>query len=189
MLRDRLGLTGAKGACEEGECGSCSVLLDGNLVCSCLVLAASATQSSVVTVEGSEEQPMCKPHLLSAAPSNAGSAHPVSSWPPQTFSNAHQNHRLMKSVRHLQEISVVVPGMDGSLKQCRRSLRNVVKVPRERSWYRESSVTVASASRRCAQMELRSLRVHTNSRPTFRPTTCSSARRFVRRTSTHESCR
>ena len=52
VLRDRLGLTGAKGACEEGECGSCSVLLDGNLVCSCLVLAASATQSSVVTVEG-----------------------------------------------------------------------------------------------------------------------------------------
>ena len=35
VLRDRLGLTGAKGACEEGECGSCSVLLDGNLVCSC----------------------------------------------------------------------------------------------------------------------------------------------------------
>lgn len=52
VLRDRLGLTGAKGACEEGECGSCSVLLDGNLVCSCLVLAASATQSSVLTVEG-----------------------------------------------------------------------------------------------------------------------------------------
>jgi len=52
VLRDRLGLTGAKGACEEGECGSCSVLLDGNLVCSCLVLAASATQSSVVTIEG-----------------------------------------------------------------------------------------------------------------------------------------
>lgn len=52
VLRDRLGLTGAKGACEEGECGSCSVLLDGNLVCSCLVLAASVIHSSVTTVEG-----------------------------------------------------------------------------------------------------------------------------------------
>ena len=52
VLRDRLGLTGAKGACEEGECGSCSVLLDGSLVCSCLVLAASVTNCSVVTVEG-----------------------------------------------------------------------------------------------------------------------------------------
>lgn len=52
VLRDRLGLTGAKGACEEGECGSCSILLDGNLVCSCLVLAASVTNCSVVTVEG-----------------------------------------------------------------------------------------------------------------------------------------
>ncbi|MGA0035615.1 MAG: (2Fe-2S)-binding protein [Ilumatobacteraceae bacterium] len=52
VLRDHIGLTGSKGACEEGECGSCSVLLDGNLVCSCLVLAASVTRSSIVTVEG-----------------------------------------------------------------------------------------------------------------------------------------
>jgi aerobic carbon-monoxide dehydrogenase small subunit len=52
VLRDHIGMTGSKGACEEGECGSCSVLLDGNLVCSCLVLAASVTQSSIVTIEG-----------------------------------------------------------------------------------------------------------------------------------------
>ena len=52
VLRDHIGLTGSKRACEEGECGSCSVLLDGNLVCSCLVLAASVTRSSIVTVEG-----------------------------------------------------------------------------------------------------------------------------------------
>ena len=42
VLRERLGLLGAKGACEQGECGSCSVLVDGDLVCSCLVLAAGA---------------------------------------------------------------------------------------------------------------------------------------------------
>ena len=55
MLRERLGLVGAKGACEEGECGSCSVLVDGQLVCSCLVLAASAVDQPVVTVEGLAE--------------------------------------------------------------------------------------------------------------------------------------
>jgi carbon-monoxide dehydrogenase small subunit len=51
-LRERLGLPGSKNACEQGECGSCSVLLDGTLVCSCLVLAAQADGHEIVTVEG-----------------------------------------------------------------------------------------------------------------------------------------
>jgi aerobic carbon-monoxide dehydrogenase small subunit len=51
-LRDRLDLPGSKNACEQGECGSCSVILDGELVCSCLVLAAQADGHEVVTVEG-----------------------------------------------------------------------------------------------------------------------------------------
>jgi aerobic carbon-monoxide dehydrogenase small subunit len=51
-LRDRLELPGSKNACEQGECGSCSVLLDGELVCACLVLAAQADGHEVVTVEG-----------------------------------------------------------------------------------------------------------------------------------------
>jgi carbon-monoxide dehydrogenase small subunit len=51
-LRDRLDLPGSKNACEQGECGSCSVLLDGELVCACLVLAAQADAHDVVTVEG-----------------------------------------------------------------------------------------------------------------------------------------
>jgi carbon-monoxide dehydrogenase small subunit len=51
VLRERLGLPGAKNACEQGECGSCSVLLDGVLVCSCLVMAAGAVGSEIVTVE------------------------------------------------------------------------------------------------------------------------------------------
>jgi aerobic carbon-monoxide dehydrogenase small subunit len=54
-LRERLGLPGSKNACEQGECGSCSVLLDGSLVCACLVLAAQADGHQVVTVEGVEE--------------------------------------------------------------------------------------------------------------------------------------
>ena len=52
VLRERLGLMAAKGACEQGECGSCSVLVGGRLVCSCLVLAASAVGEPIVTVEG-----------------------------------------------------------------------------------------------------------------------------------------
>jgi aerobic carbon-monoxide dehydrogenase small subunit len=52
VLRERLGLPGSKNACEQGECGSCSVLLDGKLVCACLVLAAQADGHDVVTVEG-----------------------------------------------------------------------------------------------------------------------------------------
>jgi aerobic carbon-monoxide dehydrogenase small subunit len=51
-LRERLGFPGSKNACEQGECGSCSVLLDGKLVCACLVLAAQAVGHEVVTVEG-----------------------------------------------------------------------------------------------------------------------------------------
>jgi len=51
VLRERLGLPGAKNACEQGECGSCSVLVDGRLVCSCLVLAATAVGTEVTTVE------------------------------------------------------------------------------------------------------------------------------------------
>jgi aerobic carbon-monoxide dehydrogenase small subunit len=52
VLRERLGLPGSKNACEQGECGSCSVYLDGTLVCSCLVLAAQAEGREVTTVEG-----------------------------------------------------------------------------------------------------------------------------------------
>jgi carbon-monoxide dehydrogenase small subunit len=54
-LREHLDLPGSKNACEQGECGSCSVYLDGTLVCSCLVLAAQAEGREVVTVEGIAE--------------------------------------------------------------------------------------------------------------------------------------
>jgi carbon-monoxide dehydrogenase small subunit len=52
LLRERLSLPGSKNACEQGECGSCSVYLDGVLVCACLVLAGQAGGRDVVTVEG-----------------------------------------------------------------------------------------------------------------------------------------
>lgn len=57
-LRDRLGLPGSKNACEQGECGSCSVILDGELVCSCLVMAADADGSEVRTIEGISDDGM-----------------------------------------------------------------------------------------------------------------------------------
>ena len=52
VLRERLGLPGSKGACEQGECGSCTVIMDGQAVCSCLVMAATAIDSEITTVEG-----------------------------------------------------------------------------------------------------------------------------------------
>lgn len=52
VLRERLGLPGSKNACEQGECGSCTVRLDGDLVCSCLVAAGQAEGAEVRTVEG-----------------------------------------------------------------------------------------------------------------------------------------
>ena len=52
MLREHLGLYGSKNACEQGECGSCSVYLGGTLVCACLVLAGQAQGQEIITVEG-----------------------------------------------------------------------------------------------------------------------------------------
>lgn len=55
VLRDRLGLTGVKEGCSTGDCGACSVALDGRLVCSCLVLGAEAEGREIATVEGMAE--------------------------------------------------------------------------------------------------------------------------------------
>jgi carbon-monoxide dehydrogenase small subunit len=52
VLRERLGLPGSKSGCEQGECGSCSVVVDGTLVCACLVLAAAAVGTEITTIEG-----------------------------------------------------------------------------------------------------------------------------------------
>jgi aerobic carbon-monoxide dehydrogenase small subunit len=52
VLRERMELPGSKNACEQGECGSCSVYLDGQLVCACLVLGGQANSREIVTVEG-----------------------------------------------------------------------------------------------------------------------------------------
>ena len=61
MLREDMGLPGSKNACEQGECGSCSVWLDGELVCACLVLAAQAHEREVRTVEGLADEDRLHP--------------------------------------------------------------------------------------------------------------------------------
>ena len=65
VLRERLGLYGAKDACLQGECGSCSVVLDGRLVCACLVMAADAEGAEVTTVEGLGDED--RPHPVQQA--------------------------------------------------------------------------------------------------------------------------
>jgi aerobic carbon-monoxide dehydrogenase small subunit len=61
VLRESLGLPGSKNACEQGECGSCSVILDGDLVCACLVLGAAVAGRSVQTVESLAEGEVLHP--------------------------------------------------------------------------------------------------------------------------------
>jgi carbon-monoxide dehydrogenase small subunit len=61
VLRNHLGLTGAKEGCGEGECGSCSILLDGMLVNSCLIPVAQASGASIVTIEGMAAHALMKP--------------------------------------------------------------------------------------------------------------------------------
>jgi carbon-monoxide dehydrogenase small subunit len=70
VLRERLGLPGSKNACEQGECGSCSIYLDGALVCACLVLAGQAEGREIVTVEGIAST--LAPHAVQVAFTEAG---------------------------------------------------------------------------------------------------------------------
>ena len=92
VLRERMGLPGSKNACEQGECGSCTVYLDGEPVCSCLVAAGQAIGREVTTVEGLADGrascTRCRRRSSSAAPSSAASARPASSSPRTTCSSA-----------------------------------------------------------------------------------------------------
>ncbi|GLH97562.1 (2Fe-2S)-binding protein [Phytohabitans aurantiacus] len=67
VLRERLGLPGSKNACEQGECGSCTVYMDGTPVCACLVAAGQAEGRDVVTVEGIADGPVQQAFLAAGA--------------------------------------------------------------------------------------------------------------------------
>ena len=85
FLRGQLRLTGTHAGCEQGVCGACTVLVDGEAVRSCLMLAVQADGADVTTVEGMSAPGRCqlfKPHSSVTEPSSAGSAHP-GSWPRQ----------------------------------------------------------------------------------------------------------
>ncbi len=66
VLRDRLGLTGAKAGCENGDCGACTVLLDGKPVKSCMVLAVEAEEGEITTIEGLSDTPVQRAFLEEA---------------------------------------------------------------------------------------------------------------------------
>ena len=68
VLRERLGLPGSKNACEQGECGSCSVFLDGELVCACLVLGAATEGRTVETVKRTVVHPAEEADALTGSP-------------------------------------------------------------------------------------------------------------------------
>ena len=79
-LRNRLGLTGSKEGCGSGDCGACSITLDGTLVCACLMLAAEAEGAEIGTIEGMAEGETLHPLNRTSSkwrPCNAVSAHPA----------------------------------------------------------------------------------------------------------------
>src|SRR3972149_3819418 len=116
-LRDRLGLPGSKNACERGECGSCSVLLDGVLVCSCLVLAAQADGHEIVTVEGLAD--------------GDGNLHPVQ----EAFAEAGggAGGRTTRSAKPSLEPSAAVPATRRSSTRCISRPRDETPCPLRRS--------------------------------------------------------
>ena len=123
VLRDRLGLTGAKEGCGTGDCGACSVTVDGRLVCSCLVLGAEAEGREIDTIEGMANgdklHPLQKKFLEHAA-LQCGICTPGLPGRRQGAARAEpQPDRRQKSASGWPAISAAAPVMTRSCARCR----------------------------------------------------------------------
>ena len=122
VLRERMGLPGSKNACEQGECGSCTVYLDHVPVCACLVAAGQAEGREIVTVEGAAAMatsctPCSRPSSRPAR-SSAASAPPGCSSPPTTCSSAASTRATRRSGRRWPETFVVARDTRRSSTRC-----------------------------------------------------------------------
>ena len=115
MLRNRLGLTSVKKGCEVGECGACTVIIDGETIDSCIYLAVWAEGKNIRTLEGLEKRrenlPGFRKHLLRKEPCSAVSVHRDLSCQQPYCWNAGKSSQEMPSVSIWREISAAVPDM------------------------------------------------------------------------------
>jgi aerobic carbon-monoxide dehydrogenase small subunit len=111
VLRHQLGLTGAKEGCGEGECGSCSVLMDGTLVNSCLVPVLQAHGANVVTIEGLAQEPQL--HALQQAFLECGGAQCGICTPGMILAACHLLNRNSQPTMH-----EIREGLAGNLCRC-----------------------------------------------------------------------
>ena len=111
MLRNRLGLTSVKKGCEVGECGACTVIIDGETIDSCIYLAVWAEGKNIRTLRKTANLPGFRKLLLRKAPSSADSAHQALLCLPQCFLSGARSLREMLSANIWQEIFAAVQGM------------------------------------------------------------------------------
>ena len=111
VLRNELGLTGTKEGCGEGECGSCSVLLDGMLVNSCLVPVAQTSGASIVTIEGMSAHDLIKP--LQEAFLECGGAQCGICTPGMILAAVHQLEKTPEPA-----LAEIREGLSGNLCRC-----------------------------------------------------------------------
>ena len=126
VLREDLGLTGTKVGCDAGDCGACTVLLDGEPVCACLVAAAQAEGRDVTTVEGLAVRVRLRANLgeqiyssrfSSMAHRNAALARPACWWRPRLCSRKIRTRTNLRSWTRLEASFVAAPDTARSLRR------------------------------------------------------------------------